>query len=179
MFADTATSFSNARMSGRTYHRHRLRRKDPPCTKDSDLFVICASKTQKQRRTFLYSHPFTTSKEILQLLGNFYRSAFHTWIFQAMRTGSALVHSRPSISAGQHVFLVTNVGNSPGDAVKVPIEDGVAEKRIAVCNFNLHACRRKEDRLKIFQVNEYQNPLGTVVQKHDDDLLRSLRESEP
>lgn len=58
-----------------------------------------------------------------------------------------------------------------------PFDEGVVRTEVAVRPFNRRSHRRKTVRLTIFQIDEVQNLLRAVWQKHEDELLGSLREN--
>lgn len=88
---------------------------------------------------------------------------------------SALAGFKHTFSGGSHSFVVVNGERSSEDIVEVPIDDDVTGKDVAGCPFDRQTCRREEAQLTIFQTSKVQNALCTVLQKHEDKLLESLR----
>lgn len=70
---------------------------------------------------------------------------------------------------------MADVESSFEDAVDVSMEDNVAGKEVAVRPFNPQTYKREQIRLSSSQVDEVQNPLRALSEKHEDDLLGSLR----
>lgn len=88
---------------------------------------------------------------------------------------SAPAVSGPTYSAGPHSPVVVNVESSPGDAVKVSIDDHVGRKKVAVRFFYPQTYRCEEVWLTTFRVDKVQNRIRAVSQKPEDDSVESPR----
>lgn len=71
--------------------------------------------------------------------------------------------------------VTADVKSSAENGVRVSLDDNVTMKEVTARLSDLQTYRRKTVWLTIFQLDEVQNLLRAVFQRHEDDLLESER----
>lgn len=70
---------------------------------------------------------------------------------------------------------MADVSSSRADVVKGPIDDDATEKRVPVRHFDPQSYRCEDAWLTIFQVDKVQKSFLAVLQKQEEDSLRSIQ----
>lgn len=97
----------------------------------------------------------------------------HGFLAQCVRTAPLLV-LRAAFFVCLHSSVVRDVKNNAQDVVEVSIDDGVTRRDVVVRSFYTQSYRRREFSISILQVDKIQNPLRTVLLKHEIDMLKSV-----
>lgn len=136
---------------------------------------MTAQKIQGRFQTLTYPYFFSTTEDVSKPLGDYYTSSFYAWNFCAVRSMSLSVSPTLASSAGPHTFVIANVESSAKDAVEAFIKKDRTGNAAVVCIFDPHIYKREENLLTTYRLDRVQKPSRVVSQKHQDDLLESLR----
>lgn len=174
MLAST-TTLSDAGTPGKASLRCKLHNHDLSCSEESYQVFIGASKIQEQCKTFCYPYVFETSDEMPKRLSTFYTSRFYACYSRPMRSVSVSAGSEPASFAVSHSPVVADVESCSKNVFEVFVDDDITGSEVAAGPFDLQIYIRKEVLLTTFGTDKGQKPLRAVLQKHENDLLKSLR----
>lgn len=82
---------------------------------------------------------------------------------------------KPASAASPHTSVSACVQSKAEKVVRVFTDAGVTGKKVTVCTFDPQKYKREEFWLTLLQLNEVENRLRDYLERHENDLVQSLR----
>lgn len=101
-----------------------------------------------------------------EMLCDYYTSVLHAWNFCPMQTVNFSASASQASSVGSHSSVVASTKNSLEDVVRVPTDDNVTEKEVAVRRSDPQSYRCEEVFSKSFRSKKskiHSTPLQTIM----------------
>lgn len=176
LHATVGTTVSSvAGVDGKSGFCHTLHNHDFPSIHDSDLAVTGSPEIFAKFQSLPYSHSFLSNDDVLKSLRDVFSSGFHAWDRRAMRALGRVSTLTSRSSPVAHNSGVVAGEERDKDVVEVSMDEYLDGKKVSVllCDRQGYECQAL--RLMISNTNKNTNPLSAVSQKHEYDLMDSLK----